>query len=302
MKFPKSVHADGWAAHFDPVARPPAGAAEPRRVSGCHTGPKPVRAHTRRQGEPDGVSVQRSAACRPCAPVAAEAVRRTVEPAQTPTSSGAPWVVGAGIGVALIASVVLMARSVSLTEGAAPEAARQPPVQVLPLPTEPTRAGLAPPLVEEVPAIAEAQPAPRAAPAEGPVAPASPPARGLSPTDGLAQVLALLPVVPMPEPAPAPESPVALPQAAAMPASPPLMAPVPAVDAVDAGITVEVRQALASDATLAALPIVVSTAQGVVRLEGQAPDAQARERATVVASAATGVKRMDNRLTLPPTA
>lgn len=68
----------------------------------------------------------------------------------------------------------------------------------------------------------------------------------------------------------------------------------------DAGITQQVRVALASEATLAGVPIAVSTDHGVVKLEGQAPDAQARARATVVAASTSGVKAVDNRLTLPP--
>jgi hypothetical protein len=68
----------------------------------------------------------------------------------------------------------------------------------------------------------------------------------------------------------------------------------------DAGITQQVRVALASEATLAGLPIAVSTDHGVVKLEGQAPDTQARERATVVAAGTSGVKAVDNRLTVPP--
>jgi osmotically-inducible protein OsmY len=75
--------------------------------------------------------------------------------------------------------------------------------------------------------------------------------------------------------------------------------PVPAGDPADTGITVKVREALASDATLAAVPIAVSTDHGVVKLEGQAPDAQAKARATVVAAATSGVRGVDNRLTLP---
>ena len=70
----------------------------------------------------------------------------------------------------------------------------------------------------------------------------------------------------------------------------------------DSGITVKVRSALAADMTLAAVPIAVSTDHGVVKLEGQAPDAQARDRATVVAAATVGVKGVDNRLTLRPPA
>ena len=72
-------------------------------------------------------------------------------------------------------------------------------------------------------------------------------------------------------------------------------APDPAV-ADDAGVTVKVRTALATDAVLSAAPIAVSTDHGVVKLEGQVPDTQARERATVVAAATAGVKAVDNRL------
>ncbi|MCE4556296.1 BON domain-containing protein [Roseateles cellulosilyticus] len=97
--------------------------------------------------------------------------------------------------------------------------------------------------------------------------------------------------------------PVALPQAApsTSPGTPPLaQAPQqPAAD--DGGITVKVRSALAADSTLAAVPIAVSTDHGVVRLEGQAPDAPTRERATVVAASTMGVKAVDNRLVVPAT-
>lgn len=74
----------------------------------------------------------------------------------------------------------------------------------------------------------------------------------------------------------------------------------PAAAPEDSGITVNVKMALSADAQLASVPIAVSTDHGVVKLEGQAPDAQARERATVVAASTTGVKAVDNRLTLPP--
>jgi len=81
--------------------------------------------------------------------------------------------------------------------------------------------------------------------------------------------------------------------------------PQPTPDAAvleDAGITGKVKTALATDAMLSAAPIAVSTDHGVVKLEGQVPDTQARERATVVAAATAGVKAVDNRLTLPPVA
>ncbi|MFG6465326.1 BON domain-containing protein [Roseateles sp. BYS87W] len=90
--------------------------------------------------------------------------------------------------------------------------------------------------------------------------------------------------------------------AAAAPA--PVVAAAPAVtpDPADAGITQQVRQALATDARLAGLGIVVSTDRGVVKLEGQAPDPAARDRAGVLAATTQGVKAVDNRLSLPAVA
>lgn len=67
----------------------------------------------------------------------------------------------------------------------------------------------------------------------------------------------------------------------------------------DTAISAKVKTALAADPSLSAARIIVSTSQGVVRLDGPAPDAAARERATVLASAPQGVKGVDNRLTLP---
>lgn len=64
----------------------------------------------------------------------------------------------------------------------------------------------------------------------------------------------------------------------------------------DAGITAAVKAALATDPSLSALHIDVSTQSGVVTLEGPAPDEKARERATTLASAPQGVQRVDNRL------
>jgi hypothetical protein len=99
--------------------------------------------------------------------------------------------------------------------------------------------------------------------------------------------------------------PLAAPAPVTAPATPPVVAeqaPATTPDPLDASITVQVRLALAADAALATVPIVVSTDRGVVTLEGQAPDASARQRATVVAANTTGVKAVDNRLTLPPVA
>lgn len=67
----------------------------------------------------------------------------------------------------------------------------------------------------------------------------------------------------------------------------------------DGAISLKVKAALAADPALSAARIEVSTAQGVVRLDGPAPDGVARERATVLAGAPQGVRGVDNRLTLP---
>ncbi|RZJ08390.1 MAG: BON domain-containing protein [Rubrivivax sp.] len=67
----------------------------------------------------------------------------------------------------------------------------------------------------------------------------------------------------------------------------------------DAGITAKVKAALAVDPALSASRIDVSTGNGVVRLEGPAPNAAAKERATVLAAAPQGVRSVDNRLALP---
>jgi hyperosmotically inducible protein len=67
----------------------------------------------------------------------------------------------------------------------------------------------------------------------------------------------------------------------------------------DANITAAVKAALATDPGLSALAIEVNTQDGVVRLEGPAPDATARERAAMIAAAPQGVSRVDNRLVVP---
>jgi hypothetical protein len=67
----------------------------------------------------------------------------------------------------------------------------------------------------------------------------------------------------------------------------------------DTGISAKVKAALAVDPALSASRIDVQTVNGVVRLAGPAPDAAAKERATVLAAAPQGVRAVDNRLTLP---
>lgn len=69
----------------------------------------------------------------------------------------------------------------------------------------------------------------------------------------------------------------------------------------DAAITVAVNTALARDEQLSVLRIDVHTADGHVVLDGSAPDAAARQRATQLAQGVQGVKSVDNRLALPPT-
>lgn len=67
----------------------------------------------------------------------------------------------------------------------------------------------------------------------------------------------------------------------------------------DTGISLKVKTALAADPALSAARIDVTTRDGIVRLEGPAPDAAAKERATVLAGAPQGVRAVDNRLALP---
>lgn len=71
-----------------------------------------------------------------------------------------------------------------------------------------------------------------------------------------------------------------------------------AVGAVDMAITAKVNAALAGDTQLSALRINVDTHNGLVELKGTAPDAAARDRATMLASAVDGVVRVDNQLTI----
>lgn len=66
--------------------------------------------------------------------------------------------------------------------------------------------------------------------------------------------------------------------------------------AADATITAQVSAALAADDSLKALQIDVDTKAGYVTMTGPAPDAAARERATVLARAVDGVVAVDNRL------
>lgn len=68
--------------------------------------------------------------------------------------------------------------------------------------------------------------------------------------------------------------------------------------ASDATITSSVKLALAKDASLSALKIDVDTRDGRVALNGAAPDAVAKARATQLAEAVSGVATVENRLTV----
>jgi osmotically-inducible protein OsmY len=67
----------------------------------------------------------------------------------------------------------------------------------------------------------------------------------------------------------------------------------------DGAISTRVRTALAADPALSALKIRVNTRDGIVALDGPAPDRVARDRATVLAQAPAGVRGVYNRLKLP---
>ncbi len=64
----------------------------------------------------------------------------------------------------------------------------------------------------------------------------------------------------------------------------------------DAALTTSIKSELAKDTRLSAMRIDVDTSNGQVTLSGTAPDAQARDRATLLASAVKGVTGVDNRL------
>lgn len=64
----------------------------------------------------------------------------------------------------------------------------------------------------------------------------------------------------------------------------------------DAGITASVKTDLAKDSELSALAINVDTKNGVVTLNGPAPNEAAKARAETIAKAAKGVKSVDNKL------
>jgi hypothetical protein len=370
MKFPKSMHAEGWASHLDetrpehlPDALKPAGQVRPA------VGPA--------RFKPTGAAAKISIHA-PLDTAAAAAPR--VEPAyvrlQTSTAPAAAierdrpigWLIPAGVGVAIIAAVAIWAMNRPSQARATPpalvvgSAAPQAEVaEATPAPEAPTASQVehnsattvaaAPAAVEPAPRVSlpvtTSRPAAESrTAAQAQVPPARPdivlraahnsPAANLAPpmtvaaAPANAQPLSVLPgaaplVIPPTAAGPAtvtqtqtqPMPPTVAPQAvtaplalavpdssasSAVPAAAPLAQAQPQVlpQAEDSGITAKVRLALAADATLSAVPILVSTDHGVVKLEGQVPDSQTRDHATFVASSPAGVKAIDNRLTLPP--
>ncbi len=68
----------------------------------------------------------------------------------------------------------------------------------------------------------------------------------------------------------------------------------------DSVITASVKARLAADAELKVLDIQVETSSGRTVLRGRAPNAQAKDRATRIASSVDGVTSVDNELQVRP--
>lgn len=66
----------------------------------------------------------------------------------------------------------------------------------------------------------------------------------------------------------------------------------------DTAITASIKADLVKDPDLSALQIDVDTREGVVTLHGSAPSLTAKERAETIARAVSGVKSVDNKLTV----
>ena len=69
--------------------------------------------------------------------------------------------------------------------------------------------------------------------------------------------------------------------------------------ALDATITANIKAEFAADPPLNALHIQVETKEGLVSLNGKAPDASTRERATRLAATVKDVLSVENRMLLP---
>ncbi|MGM9483605.1 BON domain-containing protein [Roseateles sp. NT4] len=378
MKFPKSMHAEGWASHLEET--------KPEHLPDALKSGQAKPAIGPARFKPTGAGAKIDIH----APLNAEAAapqKPRVDPVfvrPQPTVSTAPsaaaiqrdrqmsWMIPAGAGAAIIAAVAIWAMNrpseAPVTPPALVVGSAEQPTQVAdatPAPETPAAsqaqdsatttvaaatptpapaeevapARLGPPVtttrpaVEPRPVVAQAptpSPRPEMVQRSAPITPAAPVIATLPPPT----TVAAAPVEAQPLSVPPGNAPIVMPPTAAGPATvtppqvvPPTTAPLasatpdtaassaatgtpPLAQAMpqapvqpvveDSGITAKVRIALAADSTLAAVPIAVSTDHGVVKLEGQAPDALTRERATVVASSANGVKAVDNRLTLPP--
>jgi osmotically-inducible protein OsmY len=68
----------------------------------------------------------------------------------------------------------------------------------------------------------------------------------------------------------------------------------------DASITTAINAEYAKDDRLSAIKIDVDTNDGRVTLTGSAPDAAAKDRATMLANNVKGVKTVDNKLDVKP--
>ncbi|HEX2010558.1 MAG TPA: BON domain-containing protein [Roseateles sp.] len=67
----------------------------------------------------------------------------------------------------------------------------------------------------------------------------------------------------------------------------------------DAAITADIQAKFAADAELSPLAIRVRTHDGLVELDGKAPDAKVRDHATRVAAKAKNVLSVDNHMAVP---
>lgn len=92
----------------------------------------------------------------------------------------------------------------------------------------------------------------------------------------------------------------AAPEVATAPTAPPADtgASADAQSAPSPDVTAAVKAALATDPALSTAKVDVTADAGVVTLVGSAPDNDARTRAELLASAAPGVARVDNQLTI----
>ncbi|MDR7269096.1 hypothetical protein J2X20_001725 [Pelomonas saccharophila] len=369
MKFPKSMHAEGWASHLEETkpehlpdalkstGRPAVGAARfkpagagakvsihaPLNAAAATEAPRVDPAFVRPQPTPTGpapAAIHRDRqiswmipAGAGAAIIAAVAIWAMNRPSEAPVTPPA-LVVGSAEQPAQVADATPALETPAASQAADSTASTTAMAAATPEPVEPARLG--PPVTTSRPAVESRTLAQAPTPAPRPdmvqraapntPAPTLPPPTTVAAAPANAQPLSVppgnAPIVmpptsagPVTAPQPVVTPPAVIPPIAATTpdtaassaatGTPPLaqttpQAPAQPAVAEDSGITVKVRMALAADATLAAVPIAVSTDHGVVKLEGQAPDSQTRERATVVASSATGVKAVDNRLTLPP--